>query len=601
MHIYATNFEHEEDTVFKSKIKRNAMGDILLDPDGEDYAIAAGKEWANVQFSLSFPLSDDNYRDAQGLPGINNFWPAPASMDEGRYKGVFRIRTRERKRENYSYAAMAFYNSEERRFGSDIAQALGGSDFENNPNVDTKVWHAPLPVYKKCKCEGHSDNCDTRLRYYFQSENEESDGGGLELVSFELLQFRDGISLTNPIHRFLVIHFVAMNCTSEQIQSISRALTKPRNKLYISPDCSVKLLKETASFIEAELNKVDEGEYDVHFAKGGYIAPRVVDTHGEVAQARSKNFVKAQPARSVCAIPNVPIGEISDLPDVFSDQKTDIISPDIAMRAWGAQLAHGFDNSSAEIPTVDALGVNLQPDRELQNWHLLASSNGIVSIRKTPILDEDLSAWSLAATRHVDLLLLVQRSYMVLRGLSKSMREIKTLPPVKAVDSDSLEKRKKYRDLLKQQFEQLIVVQNGFAELRNTLWFNAIPRRSLDTYLFLGIRREMGVDGLYDDLVDEVRFRHRIHDLTYHEYDAEIREIETDEQENKEREFNLLIAVLALAVSVPAYIALVGEYSFGLSGIITAISGLLASVFICLGFLAYQNRSRKKRKLNRNK
>lgn len=45
------------------------------------------------------------------------------------------------------------------------------------------------------------------------------------------------------------------------------------------------------------------------------------------------------------------------------------------------------------------------------------------------------------------------------------------------------------------------------------------------------MRAETGVQNLYEDIVDEVQFRHRIYDLTYHEFESDQRQKEALERE----------------------------------------------------------------------
>lgn len=586
MSIYTINLEAERNKSFGRRVQDDAFADFVIDPDGERHVEGKVPEWGNVQFSISLPMPETAYCNGSGDPVSGELWPMPATCREGRYRGIFRMRTQATRKSDttYRYSPMTFHMSEEGRFGADIARTLGECRSENDAETTVFTWRAPLPVHGQGTVPSASKD---RLFFIPEAENDYAINGHLELLAFEIIQSKDTVCEGNSYHRFLVLHFLAIDCNSRQLEAISRSLTRTRNKLKLDggENLEATVLFDVARFVMAQLNRGVKGTYTIRFKEAGYLDPM---RRANVSNGVASEY--AEPARTVCAIPNVPLEDMQVLPKIYSDavQGAGLTQDkDTLARVWAAQLTYGLERFSPEVPSLEALKAGDNAEHSLQNWYLTAEGNGIAAIRKTPSLAQDLAIFSLTSNRFVDLLLLSQRAYAVLRNLSQQMRQITiegSAEPIAVDAHEDLEISREQREKMKRQFKKLSNVQTQFAELRNMLWYNAIPRRPVDTHLMLRIREEMGVQNLYDDLVDEVQFRHRIHDLAYHEFDTEFREKEAElreqqlaEQEAKDKQFNALIAVVAIAVAIPSYIALLVEDSLNMLGVVLLILSLILS------------------------
>ena len=64
---------------------------------------------------------------------------------------------------------------------------------------------------------------------------------------------------------------------------------------------------------------------------------------------------------------------------------------------------------------------------------------------------------------------------------------------------------------------------------------------------------------MYQDLIDEVELRQQIYNLTYHEHDAHLTAYKTEQEKRSEWSFNVMIFVVATAVAIPSYVALLVE------------------------------------------
>lgn len=242
--------------------------------------------------------------------------------------------------------------------------------------------------------------------------------GGIELVSFEVLQYHDEICTDSPYQRYLVLHYVGVDCTNSQIEAISRALTRPRNKL-TTIDEPIDLLGKSCEFITDILNKSENvlGRYVFKCTKGGYLESEKFSSDSK-SLSEKLIYDYPLPARSVCAIPNIPVSDFSGIPAIFSNYESQKISEYSKTNLWAAQLARGFDNFSSEVPTLEAIESTLSTEHQLKKWLITAEGSGIVAIRTDPYLLQDLSLWSLASTRFVDLLILNQRTPIPLFAIS---------------------------------------------------------------------------------------------------------------------------------------------------------------------------------------
>lgn len=576
--------------------------------------------WGIVQFSISYPIPEGIY-SGDGAEGL---WPKPESENifDGRYRGITRFKTAGS--QNESFSSRVFYLSQEGRFSSSIAASLGESE-DSSQNIISSAfrWIAPVAtgshsIESLAPDEGNVLHQENRFRFSFKPSGDNLITGAVELGSFEILQYEDSINKNN-FHRFLVLHFVAINCESETIDGISQSLLRQRNILDCDSREEVSILEEVAKFINRQLS-TEGKKYDFAFAKGGYLASK---TSNSTSDLKRSNLL-APPMRTVCAIPNIDASRINHIPKSFqphlavsSDEHIDG-----AHLLWGSQMVNGYDIFPQEMPTPQSVISSSRNEMSHANWDFVIDHGGVASIRKLSSLVRDMNIAMLSPTRYIDILILLQRTYTSLRFIGEELRDIervehKSFGDVSLYDMHQLQE---YRASLLKPVNQLLKVQNDFAEIRKTLWFNAIPKRTLDTFLMLQLREEMGVEGLYNDLVDEVQYRQQIYNLTYHEHDSYLKSLEAElarkdrderskqlkEEENRNREaqerqaerdrnFNFIISVIAIGLAVPSYVALVVEDGVGKHGWLLLFIGLAISVLISsaiLGARKWYNRKK---------
>lgn len=614
--IYRVDCESESKI---AKVPESAFGDLYVYSKVEIKNNAL-PTWGIVQFSISYPIPEGIY-SGDGAEGL---WPKPESENifDGRYRGITRFKTAGSQSESFS--SRVFYLSQEGRFSSNIAASLGESE-DSSQNITSSAfrWIAPVAtgsssIENLAPDEGNKFHQENRFRFSFEPSGGNLIAGAVELGSFEILQYEDSIN-KNKFHRFLVLHFVATNCESKVIDKISQGLFRQRNVLDCDSRKKVSLLEEVAKFINGQLN-TEGGKYDFTFAKGGYLASKTSNSTSDLLRSN----LLAPPMRAVCAIPNIDASRINHIPKSFqphlavsSDEHIDG-----AHLLWGSQMVNGYDIFPQEMPTPQSVISSSRNEMSHANWDFVIDHGGVASVRKLSSLGRDMNIAMLSPTRYIDILILLQRTYTSLRFIGEELRNIERVEHKSfgEVSSHDMQQLREYKDSLLKPVNQLLKVQNDFAEIRKTLWFNAIPKRSLDTFLMLQLREEMGVEGLYNDLVDEVQYRQQIYNLTYHEHDSHLKSLEADlaeqdrdersnqlkEEENRNREaqerqaerdrnFNFIISVIAIGLAVPSYVALVVEDGVGKHGWLLLFIGLAISVLISSAILGARKwRNRKK-------
>lgn len=566
-----------------AKVPESAFGDLYVYSKVE---IKNNKlpTWGIVQFSISYPIPEGIYSgdNAEGV------WPKPESENifDGRYRGITRFETAGSP--SKSYASRVFHFSQEGHFSSNIAASLGESE-DSSQNIISSAfrWIAPVatgPIRIEFLTpdEGNVFHQENRFRFSFEPSGDNLITGAVELGSFEILQYEDSIN-KNKFHRFLVLHFIATNCENEIIDRISQSLLRPRNLFNYDSRKKVSILEEVAKFINRQLN-AEGGKYDFAFAKGGYLASKTSNSTNDLKRSN----LLAPPMRTVCAIPNVDVSRINHIPKSFQPHLAASSDEHIdgAHLLWGSQMVNGYDIFPQEMPTPESVISSSRNELSHANWDFLIDHRGVASVRKLSSLVRDMNIAMLSPTRYIDILVLLQRTYMSLRYIGEELRSIERVEHKSfgEVSSRDMQLLRDYRASLLKPVNQLLKVQNDFAEIRKILWFNAIPKRSLDTFLMLQLREEMGVEGLYNDLVDEVQYRQQIYNLTYHEHDSHLKSLEAElaekaqeRQAERDRNFNFIISVIAIGLAVPSYVALVVEDGVGKNGWLLLFIGLAIS------------------------
>lgn len=594
--------------------------DFVVVPSQYQANLASSPDWGVVQFSLAFPIPKSTYQPSTWK--IDEFpeslWPVPQKDDplakdyfdpSIRYRGIKRIRNQTRQDPAFSapgmptqdYPARIFARTEAMEFGADIAKSIAAYTPIIDPEQENEfllkssyTWRSPLPA----TVNGSTQHGNLSGRFHLAIGDPVEQPGThqsyLELLSFEILQFKNSVIDNGAYQRYLLIHLVAVDCDSRIIDLITQSLSKPRQKVtgwksegeeWIEGKWS--LLYECANFINQILESQKNegvGNYSFAFSKGGYL---------ETPDGYQDGTVFPPPARTVCAIPNKPLEDITTLPTVYQHH-TDFSGDGRAKaKIWGLQMAMGMRGFDQDLPSLASIIDDSHLDvlaNRVENWVYTVDQHGISLVRTTPDLWQDLTPWNLATTRYLDILIMGQRAYSTLRVLASQLRDIGTPSMVDlSCESIPLQELNESRKKLREQYNQLLDVQNKLAELRKSLWFDAVPKREMSTYLMLTSRREMGLQSLYDDIVDEVGFRREIHDLAYHEFDTELRQKETairaEEQKAQEKhaqQQNVLLFIVGTALAIPSMIAIWAEEKFwSLGGFaLSVVSLALVVIFI---------------------
>lgn len=539
------------------------IGDFVIEPHEYKSNTSEFPEWGNIQISLSYPIPEGCFQPGGAISQDKTaIWETPESRDKGRYRGVYRVGTHGHANLSRNQTAITFGRDPSGEFGDEISYAVGTGQDEDSLLAATYTWLAPTPKCpQKSAIKGPEFN---RLIFKFNGAQDYYGNelcGTMELVSFEILQYRSALEESNQdslekserFDRFLLVHFIAVDCNNPTVDLISTALSRPRNKINRKNSEPISILNKLSKFINENLNAgmPGRGKYKFSFEAGGYL---------KNPGGFEESNLFAQPVRTVCAIPNIPASNIDSLPNVFKDdQESSIITPSIA-KIWASQLSTGYDFYAYGIPSVESIinssGEDLL-ENNIKNWVISVDNNGLALIRTSPELKQDLGPVAITSTRFLDILILIQRSYTALRQVSRLVRQAEVSVKEEISDQQDLETRQLH---LKQRFKLLLEAQVKFAKLRNTLWYNQIPRRELDTYLMLTARKEMGVQGLYDDLVDEVQLCREIYDLAYHEIKTELSQQAQLDQENiveqqrklsnRQQDIFLILTIIS-AIAIP--------------------------------------------------
>lgn len=447
-------------------VRNIAPGDLVVQPYVKPSINSSQKipEWGFVQISITLPMGDDLYSDKNGELVLESLWETP-SGGEKRYKGVGLVDTLGF--ESKKGIQQIYHVSSESRFGADIAMSMGAMGSRESKCLNSYSWIAPAPSNNSP--EGDKDPAP-RCRFELAPVEGLVGEPVVELASFELLQYEEQITGRGGYQRYLAMHFIASDCTSEQLEKISQSLTKPRNKCAARGGGSISIAKEAVKFICGELTNGSQGSYNFEFGTGGFLVSgsngygKKTDNNKKGSR-KKRNNTYSKPSRSVCAIPNVPLEKISYIPKVFEKFAPAATNEKSKSMLWAAQLSRGFDQYSEEIPTLEALQANQPEDFYLKNWSLLVEDSCIVAVRNTPKLSEDPNIIILTPTCYIDLLLLVQRSYSTLRSLSEQLHDIDSQVDTVS-DFKSEDEAHRYNTELRKQFKQLLLVQNRFSALR---------------------------------------------------------------------------------------------------------------------------------------
>ncbi|WP_155861249.1 hypothetical protein [Corynebacterium doosanense] len=420
-----------------------------------------------------------------------------------------------------------------------------------------------------------------------------NDSALLQLQAIEYVQFPHhetaATTGSKDYDHYLVFHVVAENCDDLQLEAISRALDRPRSSpgatavkefdWHGTPTASPRagrlgnfqLLKNITCIAEYLLNSDDlAGATQTFFMNdGGYLVPagKPAPTPEDSDSGR-KQIDRVQRHRSVVAIPNRPIASNPQLwPDAAheSDSWTREAS-------WAWQLATGADQYHDRIPSQSRLSSESESVDDIEDWHIATVDSGVAAVRTNTYYTGNPKITLLASTRFVDILLLNMRTFTALSALSAMLNQKQELSAITLGSSKALSER--LTDLNEAQIE--------FAEIRNVLWTETIPRRSTGTAILHGLRDTSGVRRMYEDVSDDLNLRSDIYSSIYQQITAKEREQQQDvdkaRQEAKDEARNtqnLLLGAIGVVVGAPSIVEMAGVEP-GLTGLLWTIGIALA-------------------------
>lgn len=542
-------------------------------------------DWRLASFSVMLPLPDGSLTAQSSEQQKKNFLDPAGLWVPGRYAGVRGFKYKPGAHASYAHHAHAtrrFRNGVNTSIASSVIDLDGTTDLNASAWEGTSVYHrVDFPPVSDDKSADECRECARkempqrapRFEYALSPDGTRWSAGSVQLRCIELAQFSDRLDPERPVaSSFLILHLVGQNLSSQELETISRALARPRNKVLASdPQQSHDLvvdrrvpLRETV----AEASRLlEEGGLVPSFslAQGGYLqrrrAHRTVDEEVSNASTRStRSRRSARPMRVTCAIPWHDATELPPPEEFSTEHDANTWS---VFDSWGWALSTGADRFYEAIPARTNSTRERQRLGEHEYWTLWGTSYGLSVVRKPGgfWVDEgtrsgfmkDPSLWMLASTRFVDLCLLTQRCTLALHELENEL----------AIDGKDLE----------EQLDCFNALQTQFLAFRNHLWFDVVSDHLLDSRVIKGLRKQSGQLSMYTDLRDEVEIRREIYDTRHairsvreQKLRAERTQAEQDERDarrekqeqdriaaEKSRErLNVVIGIAAAILAVPA-------------------------------------------------
>lgn len=424
------------------------------------------------------------------------------------------------------------------------------------------------------------------------AKNSTNTAGLLQLQAVEYVQFPHhetaATAGAKDYDHYLVFHVVAENCDDLQLETISRALDRPRS----SPSATVtreldwkgrqtappragrlgnfQLLKNITCLADFLLNSdnLAAARQNFYMNDGGYLvsAGKRPPTPED---PRHKQVDRVQRHRSVVAIPTRPIASNPQLWPNDTSEESDSWTREAS---WAWQLATGGDQYHDRIPSQSRLGSESESVDDIEDWHIATVDSGVAAVRTNTNYTGNPKITLLASTRFVDILLLNMRTFTALSALSAMLNQKQELSAITLGSSKTLSAR----------LTELNEAQIEFAEIRNVLWTETIPRRSTGTAILHGLRDTSGVRRMYEDVSGDLNLRSDIYSSIYQQISSQEREQQQDvdkaRQEAKDEARNtqnLLLGAIGVVVGAPSIVEMAGVEP-GLTGLLWTIGIALA-------------------------
>ena len=535
-----------------SKIGYQAVGTSIQLP--RDYCVAELPDWRAVHFSLILPMPRLKVSDFgpgwklgrfNGIKRISSaVWdedadkyvapemclpdPVPDSLED--LDGTT-------KKEFFDHTPRAFYESAKQRFKEPLRSSVAGiiSDgpaitgerryehyLAGRPERITRALK--FPFKNDCsQCLGdnnyefvkkdqwdHVDHavdmkpCEVLLPQYSEI------GGKVQLLCAEYVDYEE------PCHKeedhpcsgqnsstVLVLHVVAENCSSAQLDDISQSLRRPRNTVHVEGEGQrVALLSRFCDHAFSVLPL--PADASLKMERGGYISAT-----GECFEQRSTSM---RPFTVVCA---VPAKKIDTRPRLIEKFESSWSEADM----WAWRLSTGADKYYEGLPLLDEVHLSKTKTASYNYWTIHNSGDGMAVVRTAEPSPEDNKLWMLAGTRFVDLALLVRRSGRYLSELSERLRrirfvgdEVEKILLSQEIDEKDVAEANENLSASLSRFQDL---QRDLIEFRDRLWFEHVAGRDVDTIVLNALQTSTGVKHQFDDVSREIELRKDVYSTQY--------------------------------------------------------------------------------------
>ncbi|MDO5635118.1 MAG: hypothetical protein Q4G34_09660 [Micrococcus sp.] len=507
----------------------------------------------------------------------------------------------------------SIFPSEARRFGKRIAKVVGDvKECAENSYAHHLLFDAGI-------------KSDTAYRLI------ESDGVGharLFLRCAEFLELSDphGIEDLRTTQSFLVLHVMAVDCTSETLEAVSWGMHRPRNKVRVVAGKSTDKINPLSVFTEVALNSLRAaGLRDrldgVRLTRGGYL-----DSQFQYpAPSGRSGPSRPRPTRIVMALPG---DTVSDQPSLIPGAAPlgttqGIVAPNSGFdrrwtneEAWAWSLSSGADQYIETLPRqTDDFARRAECGR-YERWAVWAGAFGLAVVRRDVNLDDDpvrigqTTLMQLAQTRYIDIAILTMRQFTVLAQLTHDLALIESNG---RLDSESIDDAA--FESLSKRLTALESIQGSLVRFRESLWVRTIPRHETDSLVLQSLSDLCGVERLHNDLLEDISFRRDVYSTQYTsrqmerdrrrvERDRELEQAQKSERLDHERDreeqsrhrdqITMILTVIALALTVPALVESFGYWSEPGAGFLTLGVTIVVAVlaYLTVPRLARRQRSR---------
>ena len=580
-------------------------------------------DWRLASFSIILPLPDGSLTAQSAEQQKKDFLNPTGLWIPGRYTGVRGFEYIPGAHASYAHHAHA-----KRRFRNGVNTSIASSviDLNGTTDMDASAWDGRAVYHRvdfepvqdfeladKCRECKRTDAPERapRFEYTLPPDSARWSAGSVQLRCIELAQFNDRLNPERPVaSSFLILHLVGQNLSSQELESISRALTRPRNKVlasgpHPSHDSAIDEKVPLRDIVREASRLLDEGGISAAFSmsQGGYLQRHNARQEAPKATTHSTwSRRSTRPMRVTCAIPWHTATTLPPPEEFSSDNDTSAWS---VFDSWGWALSTGADRFYEAIPARTTSTRERQLLGEHEYWTLWGTSYGLSVVRKPGgfWVDEgtrssfmkDPSLWMLASTRFVDLCLLTQRCALALHALESDM----------AISDTDLE----------EQLDRFNALQSQFLEFRNHLWFDVVSDHLLDSRVIKGLRKQSGQLSMYTDLRDEVEIRREIYDTRHairsvreqklraeraqkEQQDRDDRRDNQDKERNaaeqsRER-LNVVIGIAAAILAVPAIAEATGITPSLTYFAVVLLIMIILSVGVFVGFRIGSHRRKKK-------